>query len=62
MCGAEYILSARREYEHRKQGTQHVCGPCRCPPKPPDPTMVAAMRGWWLARYSLAELRSWPPI
>jgi hypothetical protein len=35
---------------------------CRHPPKPPDPRRVAAMRQWWLDRFSLEELRAWPPI
>jgi hypothetical protein len=61
-CGDEYELSARNARVHRRRCTPHVCGFCRHPPKPPDARMLAAMRRWWLDRYTLAELQSWPPL
>ena len=61
-CGVDYELSARNARVHRRLGTPHVCELCRHPPKPPDARMLATMRRWWLDRYTLAELQSWPPL
>ena len=61
-CGVDFYLSARREYEHRKRGMPALCGACRHPPKPPDPRTLRAMRRWWLDRFTLDELQSWPPL
>jgi hypothetical protein len=62
VCGVDYELSARNAREHRRLGIPHVCDGCRHPPKPPDLGRLDAMRQWWLDRYELAELKSWPPL
>ncbi len=61
-CGASFELSRRNVRAHDRNGKQHVCSACRNPPKPPDEAQMARLRRWWLDRYSLEELRSWPPI
>jgi hypothetical protein len=62
VCAGDFELSARNAREHRRLGTPDVCPTCRHPPKPPDPKRLEAMRAWWLSRFSLEELQSWPPI
>jgi hypothetical protein len=61
-CGQPFELSARNEYGHRRRGTLPRCHACRFPPKPPSARVLAEMRRWWIARYGLEELRSWPPL
>jgi hypothetical protein len=61
-CGSRFDLSARNAREHRRQGTPVICRVCRFPATPADPRRLAALRQWWLDRYELAELRSWPPL
>ena len=61
-CGARFELSARVAREHRRHGLPNVCWVCRHPPRPPDPKRLEAMRQWWLDRFTLDELRSWPPL
>jgi hypothetical protein len=60
-CGISFDLSVRNELEHRRHGLPHRCRCCRMGASP-SAAMVARMRGWWLQRYSLGELRSWPPL
>src|SRR5713226_3273357 len=60
-CGVSFDLSARNEFEHRRHGMPHRCPYCRRGASP-SAAMVVKMRGWWLERYSLGELRSWPPL
>jgi DNA-directed RNA polymerase subunit RPC12/RpoP len=61
-CGVEFELHRRNEFEHRRRGLPHRCRRCRHPQSSPSPAAVARARAWWLERYSLAELRSWPPL
>jgi hypothetical protein len=62
-CGSPFELSPRNIREHRRRGVPHVCHECRHPPNPEEvQRRVMAMKQWWLKRYSLAELQSWPPF
>jgi len=61
-CGFGFELSRRNELEHERRGQAHLCRDCRIPAKPRSPELLAAMRRWWLANYTLEELRSWPTI
>jgi hypothetical protein len=61
-CDLDFDLSARNAREHRRKGMPDVCGSCRHLAKPPDARMLAVARRWWLDRFTLDELRAWPPI
>jgi hypothetical protein len=61
-CGGQYQLSARNARQHRRLGLPDLCEPCRHPVKAPDPKRVEAMKAWWLSRFTLEELRAWPPL
>src|SRR5947209_439897 len=54
-CGAGFELSVRNEYEHRSRGLPHRCRRCRHPKRAPSPAVLARMRAWWLARFTLDE-------
>jgi hypothetical protein len=40
----------------------HVCRACRYPGEGPSEEAIAEAKMWWLSRYSLSELASWPPL
>jgi hypothetical protein len=61
-CGDLFMLAATNVRRSRPLGRPHVCGDCRHRPDPPDPDRLEAFREWWLERFTLDELRSWPPI
>jgi predicted RNA-binding Zn-ribbon protein involved in translation (DUF1610 family) len=61
-CGEDFPLSARKVREHRRSGAPHVCRDCRFPAKPIDARRQEALRQWWLDRFTMEELRSWPPL
>jgi len=61
-CGDWFELSARVEYEHRRSGVPHLCRRCRGIHSGPKASMVEAAKAWWLSRYTLDELRTWPPL
>jgi hypothetical protein len=62
-CGDRFTLAATNVRKTRKAGRPFVCGTCRHPAKPAeDARRLAAMRQWWLSRFSLEELRAWPPL
>jgi hypothetical protein len=56
-CGERSELSAKNMREHRRRGTVPICRDCRLPPARPDPEEAERLRRWWLARYSVDELR-----
>ncbi len=55
-------MSRRTEREHERAGLPDRCAACRYPGAGAAPVQVETMKGWWLARYPLAELQSWPPL
>jgi hypothetical protein len=61
-CGATFRLAKRNLRRHREQNIPHRCLACRHPASVngPSAAAVAKARKWWLARFSLDELRSWP--
>ena len=61
-CGDPFELSRRTVLEHRRRGLPDLCHPCKHPDTGPGLAAVEAAKGWWLARYPLAELRSWPQL
>jgi hypothetical protein len=60
-CGVDYDLSRRNVLEHERQGIPHRCTRCRHPRRT-DTAQVEAARQWWLDRFTLAELQSWPHL
>jgi hypothetical protein len=61
-CGALFEISRSSELEHARRNLRHVCRDCRYPPRRLTAREMVALKSWWLSRYSLAELRSWPPL
>jgi hypothetical protein len=62
-CGSVFELSGSNVRKARRLGRPLVCGGCRHPARPEeDARRLEAMKRWWLARYSLDELRSWPAL
>ncbi len=61
-CGDRFDLGRRTELEHRRRGLPDLCRSCRHPDSGPGQAAIQAARGWWLARYSLEEIQSWPPL
>jgi hypothetical protein len=61
-CGKSYWLSARREREYRKTGTEPICGDChreqRFGPRPTAIRVTEELRRYWLDRYTLDEIRT----
>lgn len=60
-CGDGFDLNVRQVYEHRRQALPHLCRTCRGSGRPTRAEIAQAKR-WWLQRFELAELRSWPPL
>jgi hypothetical protein len=60
-CGSSFDISSRSERDHRRQGVAFVCRRCRGGAGPSEVEVEKAKR-WWLERYSIAELRAWPPV
>jgi hypothetical protein len=58
-CGAPFMLSVRNEQRHRREGRPHRCRECRFVTRV-TPAAIEAAKAWWLERYSVDELRSWP--
>ena len=58
-CGVGHTFALSK----RNEATPHVCVACRCPASVSGPSAAAIARAkrWWLSRYSLYELRRWPP-
>ena len=54
-CGGWFELAARNARNHRNPGTRPRCRRCRLPGVQPKPT--AALRRWWLQRFTLDELQ-----
>jgi hypothetical protein len=61
-CGVTYELSLRNEYEHRRSGKPHRCRTCRLPGTEISRDRVEDAKRWWLAHYTLDELRGWPAL
>jgi hypothetical protein len=61
-CGDRFELTERTVLEHRRRGIPHLCHDCKHPDTGAGLAAVEAAKQWWLARYPLAELRSWPPV
>jgi hypothetical protein len=61
-CGAGFELSVRQEYQHRREGKPLRCRICRLPGTEISRERVEDAKRWWLAHYSLDELRSWPSL
>lgn len=59
-CGITFELSRRNEREHERLGMRHRCRPCRQPGARPSAEAIAEAKRWWLAHYTLDEIRSWP--
>jgi hypothetical protein len=60
-CGAAFEMSYRRASEHRRLGTTPSCRACRHAVTP-SREAIAEAREWWLAHFTLDELRAWPPL
>ena len=60
-CGDGFELSRRNELEHLRHGVLIRCYECKHP-RTPSPAVLAAMKTWWLSRFSLDELKGWPPL
>ena len=61
-CGTMFTLSRRNVLEHDRKGSRHRCSRCRHPHAGPTAAQVETMKGWWVTRYSVEELRSWEPL
>ena len=59
-CGVEFELAQRNLRRHRRLGTPHRCRACRLPGTSPSAAQIEEAKVWWLSRYTLDELRSWP--
>ena len=62
VCHRTFELSVRNELRHRRRGVPHLCQWCRLPGTRPSRKADEKLKAWWLERFSLDELRSWPPI
>jgi hypothetical protein len=61
-CADYFELSRRNVREHERRGVPHKCARCRGVNPGPSPAAIEQAREWWLRRYTLAELQSWPHI
>jgi hypothetical protein len=61
-CGNSFMLSSRNALEHRRSGKPHRCRTCRLPGTEISRDRVEDAKRWWLAHYTLDELRSWPAL
>jgi DNA-directed RNA polymerase subunit RPC12/RpoP len=60
-CGVDYLLGRCTALEHERQGVPNRCTHCRHPRRT-DAAQVEAAKAWWLERFTLAEIRSWPRL
>jgi hypothetical protein len=60
-CGVPFELSSRRAREYRKPDSHPRCRECRRDTAP-SPEAIEQAKRWWLARYTVDELRSWPSL
>jgi hypothetical protein len=61
-CSDSFELTTRTVAEHRRRGLPDLCHSCRYPDSGPGLAAIEAARRWWLSRYSLEEIQSWPPL
>ena len=55
-------MTRRTVLEHRRRGLPSLCHWCRRPDTGAGQAAIEAAKAWWLKRYPLAELQSWPPL
>jgi hypothetical protein len=76
-CGSAFEITQQMVLHHERTGVPNRCSDCRVgrgrasssrrarPPSPqrePSSREVARMHAWWLSRFTVEELRSWPPL